>query len=465
MKKVRTSKGITLIALIITVIVMIILAGVGLNFALGEGGIFRKADEGAQIYINAAGDEANALNDVDSQMGSLIDKVKQNPMEIVDVISTMYQKEVYVLTASGEVRLANLQQGKVFTKVGAGEKILTKDGIRKRGETYFIDNKGKVYTWGNNEHGQLGNGTRENSSTPICISELEGNVLKGKNIVEIYNLEYVSIVKDSEGKIYQIAQQVACLNDTENSPIKDKKIEEIFQIAVELLIYKDSQNHYYTNQGDMEQLVGSGTQASSVLEEIARICVNKGIEETMGTLIRDKEGTIYEVKQNIENKNYYLEIKLKNVVNMWTCEYFTSKNCIKIAIDKEGKVYTWGENEYGQLGNGTTEDSDTPICISELEGSALNNKKITDIYLHGSHYDTVIAKDSEGKVYAWGNNEGGQLGNGTTENSDTPICISELEESDLKGEKVKKIVQVNHKVIIYITEKNVYGIFNDYEPQ
>ena len=51
--------------------------------------------------------------------------------------------------------------------------------------TAAIDNKGKVYMWGHNAYGQFGNGTTYSSIWPICISEIEGNLLNGKKIVDI----------------------------------------------------------------------------------------------------------------------------------------------------------------------------------------------------------------------------------------------------------------------------------------
>ncbi len=76
MKKVlsRKNEGITLIALIITVIVMLILAGVAINLTVGDNGIFKKSDEGAKIYKNAANNEATSLNEIDKEMGDLIDQ-------------------------------------------------------------------------------------------------------------------------------------------------------------------------------------------------------------------------------------------------------------------------------------------------------------------------------------------------------------------------------------------------------
>ena len=60
-----------------------------------------------------------------------------------------------------------------------------------------------------------------------------------------------------------------------------------------------------------------------------------------------------------------------------------------------------GRNWDGQLGDGTTENKDEPICISDIEGSALNGKKI--IFVNG-YDDSTFAVDTEGKVYAWGKN-------------------------------------------------------------
>ncbi len=73
-KLVRVNAGITLIALVITVIVMLILAGVAINLTVGDNGIFKKSQEGAQIYKNSANNEATSLNSVDKEMGDLINQ-------------------------------------------------------------------------------------------------------------------------------------------------------------------------------------------------------------------------------------------------------------------------------------------------------------------------------------------------------------------------------------------------------
>lgn len=72
--KEETNVGITLISLIITVVVMLILVGVAINLSIGNNGIFKKSDEGAQIYKNATNNESVSLNSIEQEMGELISK-------------------------------------------------------------------------------------------------------------------------------------------------------------------------------------------------------------------------------------------------------------------------------------------------------------------------------------------------------------------------------------------------------
>ena len=57
-------KGITLIALVITIVVLIILAGVAINLTLSQNGIFNKATKARDDYQQAATNEQVALNEV-----------------------------------------------------------------------------------------------------------------------------------------------------------------------------------------------------------------------------------------------------------------------------------------------------------------------------------------------------------------------------------------------------------------
>ena len=81
------------------------------------------------------------------------------------------------------------------------------------------------------------------------------------------------------------------------------------------------------------------------------------------------------------------------------------------AITEDGSLYTWGENNYGQLGNGTTEKSSEPVKIMDHA-----------VYVSlGYRHSAAITED--GSLYTWGYNGFYQLGDGGKENSSVPIKI------------------------------------------
>ena len=87
-----------------------------------------------------------------------------------------------------------------------------------------------------------------------------------------------------------------------------------------------------------------------------------------------------------------------------------------LALDSEGQIYAWGANYNGRLGNGDTTSSNTPVKVDT--SGVLAGKTITQISAGDGH---SLALDSEGQIYAWGANYNGQLGNGTTITSNTPV--------------------------------------------
>ena len=64
----RKEKAITLISLVITIIILIILAGVAVNLSLGENGIFRRAKEARDKYLTEAEKEEKQLNELYAQL-------------------------------------------------------------------------------------------------------------------------------------------------------------------------------------------------------------------------------------------------------------------------------------------------------------------------------------------------------------------------------------------------------------
>lgn len=89
------------------------------------------------------------------------------------------------------------------------------------------------------------------------------------------------------------------------------------------------------------------------------------------------------------------------------------------ALLTSGTVKCWGYNEYGQLGNGTLASSSTPAQVIGVDGAgALVN--VTQISASNDH---TCVSQPDGAIKCWGWNKYGQLGNGTTTNSSTPVQV------------------------------------------
>jgi alpha-tubulin suppressor-like RCC1 family protein len=89
---------------------------------------------------------------------------------------------------------------------------------------------------------------------------------------------------------------------------------------------------------------------------------------------------------------------------------------MSVLLTSTGAVYDWGVNTYGELGNGTTTSSSLPVAVT-LPGGA------TATAVVGTYADTY-ALTSDGKVFGWGDNSFGELGNGTVTASKTPTAVA-----------------------------------------
>ena len=68
----KTQKGITLVALVITIIVLLILAGVTISLTLGDNGIFKTAEQAARNYKEAEQDELEGLNNFEQTANAIV---------------------------------------------------------------------------------------------------------------------------------------------------------------------------------------------------------------------------------------------------------------------------------------------------------------------------------------------------------------------------------------------------------
>lgn len=88
-----------------------------------------------------------------------------------------------------------------------------------------------------------------------------------------------------------------------------------------------------------------------------------------------------------------------------------------VALKNDGTVWAWGDNTFGQLGDGTTTYRSSPVQVSGLSG-------VTAIATKADHN---VALKNDGTVWSWGHNYYGQLGDETTINRTLPVQVAGID--------------------------------------
>jgi alpha-tubulin suppressor-like RCC1 family protein len=87
-----------------------------------------------------------------------------------------------------------------------------------------------------------------------------------------------------------------------------------------------------------------------------------------------------------------------------------------------GRAYCWGENDFGQLGDGSTDDSSVPVPVDA--SGVLAGKTLTQISAGGGGGLDTCVLDSASQVFCWGSDFDGGLGDGSTGSySDVPVAL------------------------------------------
>ena len=127
-----------------------------------------------------------------------------------------------------------------------------------------------------------------------------------------------------------------------------------------------------------------------------------------------------------------------------------------LALTAEGSVYSWGDNTYGQLGDGSNIQRLTPVAVNV--SGVLAGKTVIAISAGSAH---SLALTTEGKIYGWGYNANRQLGEGVipgdalTTNRNAPVAVNM--DANLTGEFVVAISSGGHHNLALTTSGRAWS--------
>ncbi len=257
--------------------------------------------------------------------------------------------------------------GITFTQVSAGYS-----------HSVAIGSDGKTYAWGDNEFGQLGDGSTTTSTVPIVVS-----AVPGVDFIQVSAGFGFTIAIGSDGNSYSWGYnnygQLGNGNLTSRS-------------APGLLATPPGVTFSRVSAG-LEFVLASGANGNTYAwghNNRGQLGNGNVVSQTAPVLVATPPGvTFAQVSAGFEHS---------------------------LAIGSDGNSYAWGDNNLGELGDGTVLIRTTPVTTILPPG-------VTFTYLSGG-FAHSSAIGSDGNTYSWGSNINGQLGNGTTANELTPVTAT-----------------------------------------
>lgn len=101
----------------------------------------------------------------------------------------------------------------------------------------------------------------------------------------------------------------------------------------------------------------------------------------------------------------------------------TAGGNFSLALKADGTIWAWGNNNNGQLGIGSTINQSVPVEVKAVGGVGFLTGIIAVSATAGSGGAFALALRTDGTVWAWGNNSNGQLGDGTTAGRTSPVQV------------------------------------------
>ncbi len=264
---------------------------------------------------------------------------------------------------------AHLPAGVLVTAVAAGDN-----------SSLALTSDGRVLAWGWNLDGQLGDGTTTNRPTPVAV-----HLHKGTHVTAIDAGAAFSLALTSDGR-------VLAWGDNRFGQLGDGGAENFVPTPVRV----------HLPAGTRATAIAAAAYVGLALTSGGSRVLAWG-NDANGAL---GNGTV-DVTSNVPTPAHLPAGSHVTAIG--------AGGGVGMAVLCSGRVLAWGWNFYGQVGDGTITDRPTPVLVHLPKGTRVTAVAPGDIF--------SLALTSRGHVLAWGNGVTGQLGNGVTKNSSTPVWV------------------------------------------
>lgn len=311
--------------------------------------------------------------------------------------------------------------------------------------TLDLKQDGTVWAWGNNDYGQLGDGTTLDRYTPVQVQGLDSVVaisagsgfslaLKSDGTVWAWGGNWNGQLGDSSVAYRYIPVQVTTLSSVvaiasghyHNLAVKSDGTVWAWGWNIHGVLGDGRWNIHDAVVGD-----GNMNDSSSPVQVQGLGSVVDVAAGFLHSLALKSDGTVWAWGNN-DSGQHGVPGGLTFNDGPYTTTYRNSPVHVQgldsviaisagyshsLALNSNGTVLAWGSNSSGELGDGSTTTRYTPVQVTNL-GS------VTAIAAGSSH---TLAVKSDGTVWTWGHNYSGQLGDGSTTSSSSPVQVSELD--------------------------------------
>jgi uncharacterized protein (TIGR03437 family) len=289
-------------------------------------------------------------------------------------------------------------------------------------------NNGTLWAWGYNADGELGNGSNVNSSVPVQVSglstvtaiaagEQHGLALLSKGAVWAWGYNGDGELGDGHYTNSNVPVQVSGLND----------MTAIAAGASHSLALKSGGSVWAWGDDGGDELGNASGKDSNVPALVSALtggatAIAAGNEYSLAI---ENNGSVWAWGSTYlgqlgngssSGSNVLAPVEVSGLTGVMA---IAARADHSVALKSDGTVWAWGDNEYGELGIGSSADSNVPMTVTGL----------TDVVSIADAYSHAFALKSDGTVWAWGNNLYGELGNGsysTDSNVPTQVGLSDV---------------------------------------